>query len=140
MDPIVRIETSKLRHDLERYYLTAGKHDPVGSSLPKAGYRADFSYNGARAAGADCSGQAIVFLRGALLGWSGKSSEAANDWRALVREYPESLPDVGAHEVVHAMSDGNEDVRELIVEGIRRASVSCNVAVPPRLSAVERTA
>jgi len=139
-DPIVRIEASKLRRDLERYYLTSGKHDPVRISLPKGGYRADFSYNGARAAGADCSGEAIVFLRVALLGWSGKSSEAANAWRALVREYPESLPDVGAHEVVHAMSDGNEDVRELIVEGIRRASVSCNVAVSPRLSAVERTA
>ena len=140
MDPIVRIEASKLRRDLERYYLTAGKQDRVRISLPKGGYRADFSYNGSRVDGADCSGEVLVFLRVALLGWSGKNSEAANAWRALVSEYPESLPDAGTHEIVHAMSGGDEDVRELIVEGIRRASVSCDVAVPQRRSAVERTA
>lgn len=38
LDPVVRIEASRLRRSLERYYLTAGKTDPVRIELPKGGY------------------------------------------------------------------------------------------------------
>ena len=37
-DPIVRIEASHLRRSLERYYLTAGRSDPIVISIPKGGY------------------------------------------------------------------------------------------------------
>jgi adenylate cyclase len=37
-DPIVRIEASRLRRSLERYYLLAGRDDPVRIEVPKGGY------------------------------------------------------------------------------------------------------
>ncbi len=37
-DPVVRIEAAKLRRRLERYYLTAGREDPVRIDIPKGGY------------------------------------------------------------------------------------------------------
>ena len=41
-DPIVRIEASRLRRSLERYYLIAGKDDPIRIDMPKGGYVASF--------------------------------------------------------------------------------------------------
>jgi len=38
LDPVVRIEASRVRRSLERYYLTAGKWDRVLIELPKGGY------------------------------------------------------------------------------------------------------
>ena len=38
LDPVVRIEASRLRRSLERYYLTAGKTDSIRIELPKGGY------------------------------------------------------------------------------------------------------
>jgi hypothetical protein len=38
IDPVVRIEARRLREALERYYLTAGKADPIRISIPKGGY------------------------------------------------------------------------------------------------------
>jgi TolB-like protein len=43
LDPVVRIEASRLRRSLERYYLTAGKADLVMVELPKGGYVPRFS-------------------------------------------------------------------------------------------------
>jgi adenylate cyclase len=37
-DPIVRIEAGRLRRALERYYLVAGKSDPIVIEIPKGGY------------------------------------------------------------------------------------------------------
>lgn len=37
-DPIIRIEASRLRRSLERYYLTAGRADPVQITIPKGSY------------------------------------------------------------------------------------------------------
>lgn len=37
-DPIVRIEASRLRRSLERYYLLAGQNDPVRIEIPKGAY------------------------------------------------------------------------------------------------------
>nr|WP_234710585.1 hypothetical protein [Sinorhizobium arboris] len=42
-DPIVRIAASHLRRSLERYYLTAGKSDPMVIEIPKGGYVPIFS-------------------------------------------------------------------------------------------------
>ena len=41
-DPIVRIEASRLRRSLERYYLIAGQDDPVRIDIPKWGYVPSF--------------------------------------------------------------------------------------------------
>jgi adenylate cyclase len=38
VDPIVRVEAGRLRRAMERYYLTAGKTDPVRMEIPKGGY------------------------------------------------------------------------------------------------------
>lgn len=37
-DPIVRVEAGHLRRALERYYLGAGREDPVEITIPKGGY------------------------------------------------------------------------------------------------------
>ena len=42
IDPIVRVEARRLRAALDRYYLTAGKKDPVRISVPKGAYVAKF--------------------------------------------------------------------------------------------------
>lgn len=44
-DPIIRIEASRLRRSLERYYLTAGKHDPIRIQIPKGSYVPAFQCN-----------------------------------------------------------------------------------------------
>jgi adenylate cyclase len=41
-DPIVRIEASRLRRSLERYYLIAGQDDPVRIDIPKGSYVPSF--------------------------------------------------------------------------------------------------
>jgi len=38
VDPIVRVEAGRLRRALDRYYLTAGKNDPVRIKIPKGRY------------------------------------------------------------------------------------------------------
>ena len=43
-DPVVRMEASKLRRRLERYYLGAGRSDPVRIDIPKGGYAPTFRY------------------------------------------------------------------------------------------------
>ncbi len=48
-DPIVRIEASRLRRSLERYYLLDGQDDPVRIEIPKGGYAAVFRPTGADA-------------------------------------------------------------------------------------------
>ena len=37
-DPVVRVEAAKLRRRLERYYLSAGREDPIRIDIPKGGY------------------------------------------------------------------------------------------------------
>ena len=41
-DPIVRMEAGKLRRRLERYYLGAGRDDPIRIDIPKGGYAPKF--------------------------------------------------------------------------------------------------
>jgi adenylate cyclase len=52
-DPIVRIEASRLRRSLERFYLLAGKDDEVRIEIPKGGYVPVF----ARAGGHTANGE-----------------------------------------------------------------------------------
>jgi hypothetical protein len=49
VDPIVRIEASRLRRAIEHYYLTAGKDDHVRIDMPKGSYVPKFSYHEADA-------------------------------------------------------------------------------------------
>jgi adenylate cyclase len=49
-DPVVRIEAAKLRRSLDRYYLTAGKHDALRIEIPKGTYVPTFLQHGAPAA------------------------------------------------------------------------------------------
>ncbi len=45
-DPIVRLEARRLRHDLDGYYATAGRDDPIRISIPKGGYLPRFEWQG----------------------------------------------------------------------------------------------
>ncbi len=42
-DPIVRVEAGHLRRALDRYYLSAGRDDPVAIGMPKGGYAPSFT-------------------------------------------------------------------------------------------------
>ncbi len=48
-DPIVRIEVGRLRRDLEHYYQTAGRDDPMRISIPKGHYVPAFEVRAAPA-------------------------------------------------------------------------------------------
>jgi len=43
-DPIVRLEARRLRRDLDSYYATAGRDDPIRISIPKGGYVPMFAW------------------------------------------------------------------------------------------------
>ena len=45
-DPVVRIEAGRIRRALERYYLTAGRMDPIVTTIPKGGYVPVFARRG----------------------------------------------------------------------------------------------
>ena len=45
LDPVVRIEAGRLRRSLERYYLKAGRDDPIHIELPKGGYVPSFAFS-----------------------------------------------------------------------------------------------
>lgn len=49
VDSIVRIEAGRLRRAIERYYLTAGREDPIVIAIPKGSYVPVFSINAAAA-------------------------------------------------------------------------------------------
>ncbi len=42
-DPVVRIETGRIRRALERYYLVVGRSDPIHITIPKGGYVPSFT-------------------------------------------------------------------------------------------------
>jgi adenylate cyclase len=69
-DPVVRMEASKLRRRLERYYLGAGQDDPVRIDIPKGGYAPTFRYR-ALASGIVGSPATPTRRRGAPYRWLG---------------------------------------------------------------------
>jgi hypothetical protein len=120
-DPIVRIEASKLRRDLETYYLKSGRHDRVRISMPKGRYLARFSYDGAATAGMPSAGHLLI-LRAALLGWRGEVREARAAWSALRQEYPDFHFNPRMHTALDAISGQDNRIRELLLEGLQHAA------------------
>jgi len=70
-DPVVRIQAGRLRRAIERYYLTAGVHNPIRIKIPKGAYVPQFTAgpmadtvtatNGARTGeGVDCSWPVVM--------------------------------------------------------------------------------
>ena len=86
-DPIVRIEASKLRRDLEHYYLTAGRGERILISIPKGGYRPHFeerepeASETAAAIALDAAGLAVASVR-----VSGALAEAQPPLRARLAD------------------------------------------------------
>ena len=124
-DPIVRIEASKVRRDLEVYYLKAGIDDRIHIDLPKGGYRAVFSYRKTIRFGVpeQLPGSVRRMLYAALLGLSGRADHARSAWRSLEEEYPGVLLDPRSHEALDFLCGQDKALRELLLEGLRRAAV-----------------
>jgi hypothetical protein len=139
-DPIVRIEAAKLRRDLETYYLKSGKTDPVRLSFTKGRYIVLSHYNEACVPHTDPSRSNLLLLRAALLGLAGIDHEATAAWRAVLQAYPEFSMNPRAHEAVQTICGQDRRVRELVLEGLRRAaSTEAGAAVLPQAqTAVER--
>lgn len=57
IDPIVRVEATRLRRTLERYYASAGAEDPVVITLPRGTYVPTFTYRASPRPG-DLAGEA----------------------------------------------------------------------------------
>ena len=121
-DPIVRIEAAKLRRDLETYYLKSGKHDTLRLTFTKGRYVARWQYNESALPGADPLRADLLILRAALLGLSGADGEAQAAWRAVLQDYPDFSLNPRAHEAVQAICGQDRRVRELVLEGLRRAT------------------
>lgn len=123
-DPIVRIEASKVRRDLEIYYLKSGRQDPVLIMLPKGRYRAVFSYQATEypAVPKPMPAENSTVLRAALLGLSGKNNEARSAWNILLREFPDPLFDAGVHQALDPIHGNDPIIRGLLLEGLQRAA------------------
>jgi tetratricopeptide (TPR) repeat protein len=63
LDPIVRVEATRLRRAMERYYAGTGSDDPVVIDLPRGSYVPTFARRGARAEPPLAPSPARVMLR-----------------------------------------------------------------------------
>lgn len=125
-DPIVRIEATKLRRDLERYYLTSGRRDRIVITIPKGGYRPAFEMRDGSAlldetsaeSGFDSCGVTLASLR---LG-DGQHSGAQPPLRAQIAD---GLARLGGVAVYVA---AEQDVALLDSETVRRAARSNGTA------------
>jgi Tol biopolymer transport system component len=90
MDSIVRVEASKLRSILRKYYETDGRRDPVHISIPKGSYVPVFrrqSYSmpvGRPAAAALAAGLLLVVSAGVGIAWR-RSSAKSTGGPSLIR-------------------------------------------------------
>jgi adenylate cyclase len=132
-DPIVRIECGKLRKALEFYYLKSGRHNPLRITMPKGSYIAVFER--APAAGASTVGGSLELLRASLFGFAGQSDQARAAWSSVGAAYPSFPFDASADfEKLHG---GDTAVRELLLEGLRRAGcIPRDNAPAPRMAVV----
>lgn len=121
-DPIVRIEAGKLRRDLETYYLKSGRRDRLRISLAKGAYRAVFTRHEETGHRAGPPRGSMVLLRAALLGLARKDRDSAAGWPSVMREYPEFPLDPLALRDLEELHGGDEVVRGLLLEGLRRAA------------------
>jgi len=124
-DPIVRIEATKLRRDLETYYLKSGREDRVRIALPKGSYRAVFAFRAESPAVAKSDAlpaAAVLLLRASLLGWSEDQHAAGAAWASLCRDYPDLLLDPRLHSAMEQITGRDENVRTLLLQGLRRAA------------------
>lgn len=130
-DPIVRIEAGKLRRDLEMYYLKGGRVDGVHIVLAKGAYRAVFSYRQPPndEASAPTRGSLII-LRAALLGLAGDRREATALWSDAEDEFPGFPLDSESHRALEELHGGLEPVRDLLLDGLRRALAIRDAGAP----------
>lgn len=126
-DPIVRIEATKLRRDLETYYLKSGRHDALQISLPKGVYRAEFTFREDPSTDVEHSrplAASVFLLRASLLGWSGDQDAAGAAWKSLCAAYPDLLLEPRLHAAIERITGRDEGVRALLLNGLRRAASS----------------
>jgi hypothetical protein len=116
-DPIVRIEVSRLRRDLEMYYLKAGRLSPLCLSIPKGRYFPKVAR--ATSDKASVSPFLVVVLRVSLCAWSGAQDAAAAAWQDLLLADPALLANLQASVIREV---GDEEVVKMIVEGVLRAA------------------
>ena len=125
-DPIVRIEATKLRRDLERYYLMSGRGERIVIAIPKGGYRPTFETRDETAlsesvpafASLDLSGLTVASLRLP----EGPLSSVCPPLRAQLADALTRTGDVA----VYVSSE--QDVPLLDSEAVRRAARSNGTA------------
>jgi adenylate cyclase len=127
IDPIVRLEATRLRRDLEHYYLTAGRSDPLHISIPKGSYLPKFSRLAAAPAEGVATAPSMAAVAPAqaparprqslrLVAWTGAAifvaiAAAQFGWsvnKEMARATPSSIPTL----VVTTFEDLGEDRTE----------------------------
>ena len=121
-DPIVRIEMSHLRRDLEMYYLKSGCGNTLRIHIPKGSYFPEIARATPTRATTDTAPASpflVSVLRASLCAWSGAHDAAAGAWQDLLLADPALLANLQASV---AREVGDEEVTRLIVEGVLRAA------------------
>jgi hypothetical protein len=123
-DPIVRIEMTRLRRDLEMYYLKSGRRNPLRLAIPKGRYflrvtRASEANDKPSEAATQASPFLVSVLRAALNALAGRQEEAAAAWQDLLSANPSLVSHL--HESV-AREIGDEEVTRRIVDGVLQAA------------------
>ena len=95
LDPIVRIQAGRLRRSLERYYLLAGKEDPIRIDLPKGTYVPTFRKQ-ERVEVPVAAREEVALVR----------SEPAEPWPSItVSRFEVAAPDEGQAQVATLLED-----------------------------------
>jgi adenylate cyclase len=129
-DPVVRVEARRLRRDLDGYYVTAGKRDPVVISIPKGGYVPHFEWRDIDTAPeAPVPGAArprrhriaIALLAGAVLGvfgWLGAGLLDSRSWSDGGENAATELPRGPKIAVSPFLSLGDDPEQAYFAQGI----------------------
>lgn len=118
-DPIVRIEISRLRRDLEMYYLKSGARNPLRISIPLGAYVPWVSRPLRDEKVTSTADQLLVsVLRASLCAWSGDGKGAAAAWQDLKLADPTWPANL---QTCVSRALGDEKVARLVVEGVLRA-------------------
>ena len=108
-----------------------GRVDGVHIALAKGAYRAVFSYRQSPTDEVSSPTRgSLIILRAALLGLAGDHREATALWSDAEGEFPGFPLDSESHRALEELHGGLELVRDLLLDGLRRASAIRDAGAP----------
>ena len=150
LDPVVRLEARKLRRDLDNYYASAGRYDPIRISIPKGRYipkftvseaeRSEVAHRTREPAGPSLSasrGRGVFGPRTALLTVAGLAcAVAVFSWAeqiGAIAPAPPDLPTTGAQVFIEPFETRTSDpdaLETLVAEGLANEIAGALIRFP----------